>query len=50
MDEERWPQLEYDTGTNHYVLTEYSGAQTIFNAAGAMIETKDRQGRTVSYL
>jgi YD repeat-containing protein len=50
VDEEKWPQLEYDSGNHRYVLTEYSGAQTIFNNTGTMMETKDRQGRTISYL
>jgi RHS repeat-associated protein len=50
VDEEKWPQLEYDPGNHLYVLTEYSGDQTIFNNTGTMMETKDRQGRTISYL
>jgi len=49
VDGIKWPRLEYDSFNQKYILTEYSGAQTIFNSNGLMIEKKDNQSRTITY-
>jgi YD repeat-containing protein len=48
-DEEKWPLLEYDPENLCYVLTDYSGEKRIFDQQGRMTESRDRQGRSITY-
>ncbi|MCP5046033.1 MAG: RHS repeat protein, partial [bacterium] len=49
VDEEKWPKLEFDSDTQRYVLTGFSGDQTVFDTDGKMLEQKDRRGLGVTY-
>jgi hypothetical protein len=50
IHEEKWPQLKFDPEQQQYILTEYSGTQSIFNEQGFMIAQKNRQGRTTQLI
>lgn len=46
---ESWPQLSYDSTTQQYTLSTYSGEKSLFDADGRLIQQIDRHGRAVTY-
>jgi RHS repeat-associated protein len=46
---EKWPKLSLDQPSGNYILEEYSGHKTVFDASGIMIAEKERSGRTINY-
>lgn len=49
LGEETWPKLYKDSGSDNYILEEFSGSKTVFDGVGAMIAEIERSGRTVNY-